>query len=76
MARGKGGKGGKDWEFRINRHKQLYTEQTNNKAQLKSTGNYIQYSIIKHNEYNIKKKNVYMCIAESLCCVAESEKIL
>ena len=32
--------------------------------------NYIQYRVINHNEKNMKK-NVYICITESLCCTAE-----
>ena len=36
-----------------------------------STGNYIQYPVINHNGKEYLKKNVYMCITESLCCTAE-----
>ena len=35
-----------------------------------STGNYTQYPVINHNGKNIFK-NVYMCITESFCCIAE-----
>ena len=34
-----------------------------------STGNYIQYPMINHNEKIFK--NVHMCVTESLCCTAE-----
>ena len=69
-SKGKGGGGGKDWEFGISRCKLLYIEWINNKVLLYSTGNYIQYPVINHNgeEY---EKNVYMCVTESLCCTAE-----
>ena len=59
-----------DWEFGISRCKLLYTEWINNKVLLYSTGNYIQYPVINHKGKEIKK-NVYMCITESLCCRAE-----
>ena len=39
---------------------------------LHSTGNYIQYPVINHNGKEFKKKNVYMCITESLCCTSET----
>ena len=37
-----------------------------------STGNYIQYPVIWHNGKEYKKKNLYMCIAEPLCCTAKT----
>ena len=43
----------------------------NNKALLCSTESYIQYPIINIMEKNILKKNVYVCITESLSCSAE-----
>ena len=41
-----------------------------NMVLLYSTGNHIQYPMIKHNgkEY---EKIMYLCIAESFCCIAE-----
>ena len=70
VAKGRGR--GMDWEFGVSRCKLLRLEWTNNKVLLYSTGNYIQSPEINHNgkEY-LKKKNVYMCITESLCCTAE-----
>ena len=41
-----------------------------NKVQLYSTGNYIQYPVINYNGKNMKK-NVRICLTESLCCTAE-----
>ena len=48
----------------------FYIEKINNKVLLYSTGNYIQHPMINHNGKELKKKNVYMCITESLCCIA------
>ena len=47
-----------------------YSYKINNKVLLCSTGNYIQFCDIAIMEKNIKK-NVYMCITESLCCTSE-----
>ena len=65
-----------DWEFGVSRCKVLHTGWINNKVLLYSTGNYIQYRVINHMEKNIKKKNVSMCITESLCCTAEIDTAL
>ena len=48
----------------------------NDKILLHSTGDYIQYPGINHNgkgykKYTNIKKNVFICITESLCCIAE-----
>ena len=59
VAKGEGGGRMMDWEFGISRCKLVYTGWINNKVLLCSTGNYIQYPV---------KKNVYICISESLCC--------
>ena len=63
VAKGEGVGGGMEWEVGVSRCKRLYMEWINNKVQLYSTGNYIQYPMINHNrkEY-FKKKNVYICI--------------
>ena len=62
VAKG-GGEGEIDWEFGVRRRKLLYIEWINSKVLLYSTGNYIQYPVIKYNgkEY----------ITESLCCTVE-----
>ena len=59
-----------EWEIGVGRCKLLHLEWTNNKVLLYSTGNYIQSPGINHNgkEY---KKNVYMCVTESLSCTAD-----
>ena len=50
-CQGRSGSGGvKDWEFGISRCKLLYREWINNTVLLHSTGNYIQYPVINHNE--------------------------
>ena len=51
----------------VSRCKLLHIDWINNKVLLYSTGNYIQYPVT---EKNIKK-NVYKCITESLCYIAE-----
>ena len=65
-----GGGRGMEWEFAISRCKLLHLEWINNKVLLYSSGNYIQYPWINHNRKEYKK-NVYMCMTESLCCAAE-----
>ena len=55
-----------DWEFRVNRCKLLYIEWINSKVLLYSTGNYIQYPVIKYNGKEYKKKYIYICITEWL----------
>ena len=75
VAKRERGGEGMDWEFRVTRCKPLHLEWIQNKVLLYSTGNYIQSLGIKLMENNIKK-NVYMCITESLCCTAEINTIL
>ena len=55
-----------DWEFRVNRCKLLYIEWINSKVLLYSTGNYIQYPVIKYNGKEYKKKYIYICITKWL----------
>ena len=66
---------GMKWEFGISRCKLLYIEWIN-KVLLCSIGNYIQYPVINHNGKEYEKKNVYMCIIESLCYTAEIDTTL
>ena len=47
-----------DWEFGIGRCKLLHSEWINNKVLMYSTGNYIQYSVMKHNGTEDKKKRM------------------
>ena len=47
-----------DWEFRIGRCKLLHSEWINNKVLMYSTGNYIQYSVMKPNGTEDKKKRM------------------
>ena len=56
-CQGDGGGGGKDWEFGISRCKLLHIGWTNNKVLMYSTGNYIQYPVINHNEKEYFKKS-------------------
>ena len=71
VAKGEGAGRGMEWEVVVSRCRLLYTEWINNKVLLYSTGNYIQYPVINHNGKEYEKKNVYVCITESLCCTAE-----
>ena len=54
LPRGKGIKGGMDWDFGISRCKLLYIEWVN-RAPLYSTGNYIQYTMTNHNGKEYEK---------------------
>ena len=58
-----------DWEFRISRCKVLHLEWLYT-VLMYSTENYTQYPMTNHDGKNMKK-NVYVCISESLCCKAE-----
>ena len=40
---------GMEWEFGVSRCKLVYIEWIHNKVLLYSSGNYIQYPVIKHN---------------------------
>ena len=70
-CQGEGFGGGMEWEVVVSRCKLFYIEWINNKVPQYSTENYIQYPMLNHNgkEY-IKKKNVYICVTESLGCTA------
>ena len=71
VTKEEGGRRGMEWEFGVSRCKLFYIGWINNKVLLYSTGNYIQHAVINHNGKEYKKKDVYMCITESLCCTAE-----
>ena len=72
-----GGKsGGMDWEFGISRWNLLNIGWINNKALLYSTGSYVQYPVINHNEKEYEKECVCVCITESLCSAVEINRIL
>ena len=59
VAKGRGG-GGKHWEFGISRCKLVYIGWINSKVVLYSTGNYIQYPVINHNEKEYEKDCIYV----------------
>ena len=69
-SKGEKDRGRKDWELEISRCKLLYIGWINNKVLLYSTGNYIQYSGIKHNGREYLTNNVCMCITKSPCYTA------
>ena len=62
LSRERGCGKGMDWEFGVSRCKLLYIEWIDNKVLLYSMGNYIQYSVINHNEKNTKKNNINIYI--------------
>ena len=57
-----GGSGVDGWEVGISRGKLLYLGWINNKILLYSTGNYIQYPVINHNEKYYEKEYVCVCV--------------
>ena len=50
MIAGVGGRREMDWGFGVSKGKSVYIEWINNKILLQSTGDYIQYLVINHNE--------------------------
>ena len=68
VAKGEGLGGGMEWELGVSRCRLLYIKWINNKVLRYSTENYIQYPTINHNGKEYEKKNVCICITESLCC--------
>ena len=60
VAKGKGGGGGKEWEFGISRCKLVYTGWMNSKILVSSTGSYIQYPVINHNGKEYEKEYIYV----------------
>ena len=61
VVKGENGWRSDGWGFGVTRFKLEYIE-----ALPPSTGNYIQYPLINHNG----KEYAYICITESLCCIA------
>ena len=70
VAKGEGFEG-MEWEAAGSRYNLLYMEWINNKVLLYSMENYIQYPMINHNGKEYEKKEVHICMTESLCCIAE-----
>ena len=68
------GRRGINWEFGISRHKLLCIQEIINKVPPYTTGNYIQYLVMNHNEKEYKKGCIY--ITQSLCCTPETNIIL
>ena len=66
-----------EWEVGDSRCKLLYVEGIN-QVLLYGTENYIQCSMTNCNgkECKTKKKSIYICITESLCCIAEMNTTL
>ena len=55
-----GKRGGINWETTFSRYTLLYTKQINSKVLLYSTGNYIQYPVINHNEREYENEYMYV----------------
>ena len=70
-AKGECGGRGMDWESGVNRFKLLHLEWINNKVLLYDTETYIKFPRINHNGKEYFKKNICMCITESLFCTSE-----
>ena len=51
-----------DRKFGISGCKLLCIEWTNSKGLLHSTGNYIQYPVMKHNGKEYKDEYIYVCV--------------
>ena len=60
VAKGEGVGGGMEWEAGVSRCNLLCMEWINNKVLLYSTGNYVQYPVINHNEKEYQKECIYM----------------
>ena len=66
-----GGGSGREWEFGVNRCKQLPLGQISNGILLYSTGNYVWSLVIEHD--NVKKKNIlHVCVTGSASCAVEN----
>ena len=77
VATGAGVGEGMEREFRLSRWKLLCIEWIKHKVLLYHTGNYIQYPMINHNgKQYFKNVYIYVCISESLCCIAKINTIL
>ena len=65
-----------DLEFGISRRKLSHTEWVN-KTLLYSSGNYIHYPVINHNEREDEKSiHIYVCVCVCLCvCVYVTESL-
>ena len=59
------------WEAGISRRKLLDTEWINSRSYCIAHRTIIQYPMINHNGKEYTIKNVYICIAEPLHCIAE-----
>ena len=68
--------GGMDGEFGISRCKLLHLEWVRSEVLLYSTENHIQSLGVEHDGRWYEKKNVFICMTESLCCTAEIDVTL
>ena len=75
IAKAEGGWGGMDREFGFSSCKLVCIGWINNKVLLYSTGNYMQYSVKKHN-VKAYVYVIYMCVCKSLFCIVEIKTTL
>ena len=57
-------------------NKLLHLEWISNAILLYRTGNYIRSAVIEHDRRLCEKTNVYVCMAGSLCSIAEFNRTL
>ena len=62
LPRGRRGREEKDWESGISKCKPVYIGRINNKVLLYTTGNYIQYPVIKQYGKKDEKEYIYVCV--------------
>ena len=67
VTKGEGSLRGLNWEFEISRCKLICIEWINKKVLLCSTGNYIQYLVIKHSGKEYEKECVCVCVCVYVC---------
>ena len=56
-----------DWKAGVGKCKLLHSEWIKNKVLIYSTGNYTEYPVINHIGKEYLKRNICICITESLC---------
>ena len=65
-----------EWECGVSRCKLVYGRWINSNVLLYSTANYIQYPVINHNGKEYAKECIYICMTDSLYCIAEMNTIV
>ena len=76
VAKGERGGGRMDWESGVSRCKLLHLEWVKNKVLTVQQRRLYPSPCTDHNGKEYLKKNVYMCITESLCYTAKNQYII